>query len=240
MWILYLFLAVVAAAGFYAGREPYIQIEMLSGRKVLHAALSIILLFALLFTAYSIGWFPQEIAAPFMMILYSIAAGFFAGYALRLFTARSNAGSILYQNRSFLVDHAPNFFAIALILYGIYRSSVLTDLPITGIRITSGLSIITFGIFGLTLKVVPEFRTKGIMFLDRMIHWKQLLSWKWISEEVLSVDYFERTSKKEISIKSLVTSVPPEDRKQAEAILKMKLDQFAEERNKDLHPDEDS
>lgn len=239
MWILYLVLILIGAIGFYTGREPYFRIEMLSEKKLVHTFLIIILVFALLFTAYSLGWFPQEIAAPFMMMIYSFAAGFFAGYAVRLFLARSEAGSVLYQNRSFLVDHAPNFIAIALILYGIYRTSILTDLPVTGIRATSGISIITFGIFGLTLKVVPEFRSKGIMFLDKLIEWKHLLSWKWVSEELLSIEYFERVSADEITIKSLVTSVPPEDRKEAEAVLKMKLDQFTEERNAELHPEED-
>lgn len=239
MLILYLFLVVVATAGFYAGREPYFRIELLSGRKVVHTFLIIVLLFALLFTAYTLGWFPQEVAAPFMMIVYSLAAGFFAGYAIRLFSTRSAAGTVLYQNRTFLVDHAPNFFAIALILFGIYRTSVLSDLPVTGIRVTSGLSIISFGIFGLTLKVVPEFRGKGIMFLDRMIHWKYLLSWKWVSEEVLSIEYFEKEKSGESIIRTLATSVPPEDRKEAEAVLKMKYEQFTEERNNELYSEED-
>lgn len=239
MWILILFLILTAIAGFYTGKMPWFKLENLNSRVILNTTVIVLSVFTILMIAYSLGYFPQEIAAPFMMVVYSVLAGFFIGYAYRMFNSRVNSGSILYQNRSFLVDHAPNFFAMALILFGVYRTGILTDIPLTGIRITSGISIIAFGLLGLTVKVVPEFRTKGIMFLDRFIHWKHIVAWKWVSEDVIVIEYLEeRPAQNEI--RQFMTKIPAEERKQAESILKMKMDEFAEERSEALMPDDEN
>lgn len=238
MWILILFLIFTAMVGIFTGYQTWFKLEKLTGRIILNTIVIILGIFTLLMIAYSIGYFHQEIAAPFMMVIYSMLAGFFAGYAYRMFSARANSGSILYQNRSFLVDHAPNFFAMALILFGIYRTGILTEIPITGIRATSGISIICFGILGLTVKVVPELRTKGIMFLDRFIHWKHIVAWQWASEDVIVIEYLAETGSPD-EIRHFMTKIPEDERKQAESILRMKMDEFAEERSEALMPDDD-
>ena len=237
MWILTFFLSVVFLAGAYSGNQSWFTLDRLTRDNVLNGALIILALFTILMIAFVIGFFPQSIAAPFMMVLYSAIAGFLIGYALRLFKHRSNSGDILYQHRSFWVDHAPNFLAIILIIYGIYRTSILTDPPITGIRLTSGVSLICFGLFSWTLKVVPEFRSKGIMLLDRYIHWKEVIAWKWQSESVVVIEYYVKEHKEDERLKQFATSIPEEERKELEVILKSKMEEFDDERRKVLFPE---
>lgn len=237
MWILTLFLFVVFLASAFAGNQSWFTLDRLTKENVLNGTLLVLAFFTLLMVAYVLGFFPQSVAAPFMMSLYSVIAGFFMGYAVRLLTHRSKSGDILYQHRSFWVDHAPNLLAIILILYGIYRTSVLSDMPVTGIRLTSGISLICFGLFSWTLKVVPEFRSKGIMLLDRYIHWKEVISWSWQSESVVVIEYFTKEHKEDERIKQFATSIPEEERKELEVILKSKMDEFDEERRKILFPE---
>lgn len=237
MWIYITFLTVLFAAGAYLGEGPYFQLRKLTPARVLNVALTVLLVFTGLMIAYVIGVFPQFVAAPMMAGLYITLAGFFAGFAYRLFRKRSEGGTILYQNRSFMVDHAPNLLAIALILYGIYRTALLTDLPITGIRFSSGMSLICFGILGWTIKVVPEFRSSGILFLDQFIPWKQVLSWRWHTDEVVLIEYVQTDKKTENRIKQFVTSIPPDEKKEIELVLTSKLEEFADERSEELMGD---
>ncbi len=237
MWIYIIFLSALFIGGLYSGERPFFQLRKLTTSMVLNISLVVLVLFTALMIAFVVGVFPQSIAAPMMAGLYILLAGFFAGYAFRLYKIRSEGGTILYQNRSFWVDHAPNLLAIGLIVYGIYRTSVLTDLPITGIRFSSGMSLICFGILGWTLKVVPEFRSGGILFLDQFIPWKKVLSWRWHSDDVVLVEYIQPEKKSEDRIKQFVTAVPPDEKKEIELVLSSKMDEFAEERSKELMGD---
>ena len=237
MWILTIFLFFVFLLAAYSGNQMWFTLDRLTRDNVLNGVLITLALFTLLMVAFVFGFFPQSVAAPFMMVLYSAIAGFFTGYATRLFKHRSKSGDILYQHRSFWVDHAPNFLAIILIVYGLYRTSILTDLPVTGIRITSGISLICFGLFSWTLKVVPEFRSKGIMLLDRYIHWKEVIAWSWQSESVVVIEYFAKHQKEGERIKQFSTSIPEDERKELEVILKSKMEEFDEERRKVLFPE---
>lgn len=237
MWIYITFLTVLFAAGLYLGERPYFQLRMLTPSVVLNVALAVLLLFTGFMIAYIIGLFPQFIAAPMMAGLYITLAGFFAGFAFRLFKKRSKGGTILYQHRSFLIDHAPNLLAIALIIYGIYRTAVLTELPITGIRFSSGLSLICFGVLGWTIKVVPEFRSDGILFLDQYIPWKRVLAWQWHTDEVVLIEYVVSDLDKDNRIKQFVTSVPPDEKKEIELVLTSKLEEFADARSEELMGD---
>lgn len=239
MWILNLFLFLTAIAGGYVGYQPWFRFDRLNKNNVLNGTLVILFFFTLLMILYSIGFFPQSVAAPFMMILYSFLAGFFFGYAGRLYNLRKESGQVLYQYRSFWIDHAPNLLAIAIILFGIYRTAVLTDQAITGIRVTSGISLIGFGIFTWTLKAVPEFRSKGVILLDRNIVWEEVISWHWISEEVLSIEYIGEEKSDEERIKEFSTIIPETERKEIETILKSKMDEFSDERKKRLLRKED-
>lgn len=237
MWIYIIFLSALFIGGLFAGERPFFQLRKLTPSIVLNMALAILILFTVLMVAFIIGIFPQSIAAPMMAGLYIALAGFFAGYAIRLYKIRSDGGSILYQNRSFWVDHAPNLLAVGLIIYGIYRTSVLNDLPITGIRFSSGMSLICFGVLGWTIKVVPEFRSNGILFLDQFIPWKRVLSWRWHTDDVVLVEYIVSDKQTEGRIKQFVTSVPPDEKKEIEMVLASKLEEYADERSEELMGD---
>lgn len=239
MWILNLFLFLTAIAGVYVGYQPWFRFDRLNKNNVLNGSLIILFVFTLLMILYTVGFFPQSVAAPFMMILYSFLAGFFFGYAGRLYNLRSESGQVLYQYRSFWIDHAPNLLAVALILFGIYRTAVLTDQAITGIRVSSGLSLVSFGVFTWTLKAVPEFRSKGVIFLDRYILWEEVISWRWVSEEVLGMEYLVEENRDDGRIKEFSTTIPQEERKEIETILKSKMDEYAEERKQRLLGKED-
>lgn len=234
MWIYIIFLTVLFVSGLFLGERPYFQLRKLTPSIVLNLALGVLVTFTILMVAFIVGVLPQSVAAPMMAGLYILLAGFFGGYAYRLYQLRSESGTILYQNRSFWVDHAPNLLAVGLIVYGLYRTSILTDLPITGIRFSSGMSLICFGILGWTLKVVPEFRSGGILFLDQFIKWKRVLSWSWHTDDVIKVEYIETENNREDRIKQFVTSVPPDEKKEVEMILSSKLEEFADERSEEL------
>jgi len=237
MWIYIIFLSALFIGGLFLGERPYFQLRKLTPSIVLNLSLAVLVLFTALMLTYVIGVFPQFVAAPMMAGLYITLAGFFAGYAYRLYKIRSDGGTILYQNRSFWVDHAPNLLAIGLIVYGIYRTSLLTELPVTGIRFSSGMSLICFGLLSWTLKVVPEFRSKGILFLDQFVPWKRVLSWRWQADEVVLVEYVETHKPAKDRIKQFVTSVPPDEKKEIELVLKSKLEEFADERSEELMGD---
>ena len=234
MWILNLLLLFVFLAGVFTGQQPWFTLHRLNKSNVLNGTLIVLAGFTLLMLLYVLGFFPQSVAAPFMMVLYSFIAGFFIGYAFRLLNLRNKSGRLLYQHRSFWIDHAPNFLAIILILYGIFRTAILTDQPVTGIRVTSGLSLISFGFFTWTLKAVPEFRSRGALLLDRYIRWEEVIAWQWQSESVLEIEYIAQESSKNERIREFVTSIPEDERKEIEMILKSKMDEFNEERKKVL------
>jgi len=234
MWIYITFLALLFFAGIYCGERPWFKLRKLTPGKVLNTSLVVLVLFTAMMIAFIVGAFPQSVAAPMMAGLYILIAGFFAGYAYRLYRVRSDGGTILYQHRSFWVDHAPGLFAIALIFYGLYRTSLLGEMPVTGIRFSSGLSLICFGIFGWTLKVVPEFRSNGILFLDQFIPWKKVLAWRWHSEDVVLIEYIVPEKDDDERIKQFVTSIPPDEQKEVETVLISKMEEYAEERSEEL------
>src|SRR5690625_6701416 len=101
-----------------------------------------------------------------MMGVYSLAGGFFLGYAFRIYTLRVRSGKILFQYRSFWIDHAPNLLADILILFGIYRTSILLETPVTVLRLTSGMSAIRYGLSLWKFKPVPEFRVGGLFYIN--------------------------------------------------------------------------
>ena len=154
-----------------------------------------------------------------------------------MFRLRSRSGTILYQHRSFWIDHAPNFLSVILLLYGLYRTALLTDQLITGIRVTSGLSLMAIGLFMWTLKAVPEFRSSGILLLDRYIHWKYVISWHWSSESIVTIEYVAGENENDRRIRQFSTAVPDEDRKEIEVVLKSKMEEFSEERQEVLFPE---
>lgn len=234
MWILSFLMIFAAIAGSYAGYQPFIKFERLNKNNLLNGSLIIFSLFTLLIVLYNFGYFPQSVAAPFMTGVYSFLAGFFIGYATRLFHIRRGSGNVLYQYRSFWVDHAPTLLGIGLIIYGIFRTSLFTELPVTGIRLSSGISLMSFGFFTWTIKPIPEFRSKGILFLDKLIKWENVISWGWESEEVVTVDYITEQKISEERLREFQTFVPVEDKKELEMVLKSKMDEYYDIRKKKL------
>src|SRR5690625_7127670 len=81
------------------------------------------------------------------------------------------------------------------------------------------MSLICFGLFIWTLKAVPEFRVRGIFFLDTLIPWEYVVSWNWYSETILHIDYMLKQKAKgeeELRITELSTYIPEEDKKNVE------------------------
>ncbi|WP_069132688.1 hypothetical protein [Rhodohalobacter halophilus] len=232
MWILSIVLLLIFSGSAWLGSRRSFHLDQLTPPLVLNSLLSVLVFFTFLIIANSFGYFPQSVAAPFMMGLYIAIGGFFFGYAFRLYQHRSSSGLILYQNRSFWVDHAPNLLAVAIIIFGLYRTSILTDLSVTGIRITSGLSLVGFGLFTWTLKPVPEFRKEGVLILDRRIPWPDVVSWHWQSETILVIEFLAGHNKDDQRIKQFTTSIPEMERKEIETVLKSKMEEFADERRK--------
>ncbi len=238
MWILNLLLVFVFIAGGYAGNQSWFTFDRLTKTNVLNSALIVLMLFTIMMVLYVLGFFPQSVAAPVMMVLYSLIGGFFTGYGFRLLGLRKEGRHLLYQHRSFWIDHAPNLLAVVIILYGIFRTAILTDQPVTGIRMTSGISLICFGFFTWTLKVVPEFRSNGILLLDRFIPWDEVIAWSWQGESVLEIEYMAQEAPKNERIRHFVTSIPEDERKEIEVILSSKMDEFSDERKLRLFKEE--
>ena len=104
------------------------------------------------------------------------------------------------------------------------------------------MSLICFGLFIWTLKAVPEFRVRGIFFLDTLIPWEYVVSWNWYSETILHIDYMLKQKAKgeeELRITELSTYIPEEDKKNVERILQERTDDFSELRLKILSSDSD-
>ena len=237
-WIVNIILVICAIIAFLAGNRPGFSFNNLNSQALLNSLLGILLFFTLLMILHFFGLFPQVIAAPFMMCFYTLIAGFLGGYSWRLYRLRKNLGTMLYQHRTFWTDHAPALLAVVLILYGLFRTSLLTEQIVTGIRLTSGFSLMTFGMAIWMLKTVPEFRSKGVLLLDKKIGWHQIVSWNWQSERVIAIEYLTHIKREDGRILQFLTSVPEEDRKELEIVLRSKMEEYAEERKKMLFPDE--
>lgn len=232
MWLLNLFLLFFLITGFTGGNHPWFTLDRLNKYVILHSSLFILFIFTFLIVLYSLGFFPQNIAAVFMMGIYTMITGFFIGYTTRLWKLRNSGGKILYQHRSFWIDHAPNILAIILILFGLFRTSLITDQAITGIRLTSGISLMSFGFFAWFFKVVPEYRSKGVLLLDKLIKWDRVISWSWVSDAAISIEYIVGESDQKHRIREFITSIPLDEKKEVEFLLKSKLEEYSDERNK--------
>jgi len=232
MIYLYFLYLISAVAGGFAGYNSWVRIEKLNKHNLLNAILNALILFTFLMVAYLAGYFPQTVAAPFMAAVYSFLSGFFTGYAARMISLRTNTGAILYTHRSFWIDHAPNFLSLVIILFGLYRTALLTSEPVTDIRFTSGVSLICFGFLGWTVKLVPDFRSNGVLLFDKKIPWNQVISWHWHSENVLQIEYLSDIGKKSEGVHEFLTSIPEDERLEIETILKSKMDEYKNERQK--------
>lgn len=210
----------------YAGFRKLIFLDQITPRSSSVAAIVVLFLFLVLRFLYDLGHFHEVVAVAFMSSSYAAISGFLIGFAIKQFRVKSSLKEIQYVNRSFLIDILPNVIALTLIIAGIARTSLLTDLNITPIRMTSGLSMIALGFFGITLRLIPEFRRKGLIILDRAVHWDNVLAYRWHGDEVLEID-FELDG----VIKAYKTIIPPEDHVKIETLLATKMLEKQEEEN---------
>ena len=145
------------------------------------------------------------------------------------------SGNIEYVHQSFLTHILPNLVALALILFGLQRTSLLGELPATPIRLSSGISIMMVGFWGFTIRLVPEMRQRAIIILDRKISWDSLVSYSWFSERVISIEY-------ELNghIKEFRTMIPDEDHLQTEELLNKKLlEKYQNQKETEIGNEED-
>ncbi|MCR9132144.1 MAG: hypothetical protein NXI08_06210 [bacterium] len=220
----YEMLWIIITAGFtflisgFSGFKRLLYLYQLNLRNIAISAILGLLVLTLLLFLYRIEFMSEQVGAAIITNVYASVAGFFGGAAFQQYQTKAKAGHILYSNRSFLSDHASVIVAIAIILYGLYRTSIFTQLPITPIRVSSGLSFIAFGFWGMTLRLVPEFRQKGIILLDVLIDWKDFLNYQWFYEEVIEIEY-----EKDETILFFKTHIPPEDQLAIEDVLRAKM-----------------
>lgn len=193
-------------------------------RKLLWASLITLSLYSLLLFLFKIEALSEAFAGAIIANVYASVFGFFFGSSIKQYKTRVNTGTVLYCHRTFISEYIPVIIAIILILMGVQRSAVFSDLAITPIRISSGLSLLSIGIWGITLRLVPEFRSKGIVLLDSVIEWDDLLSYEWFTEEVLEVEYTQ-----DEAIRSFKTLIPPVDQLEVERLLSKKMREKLEE-----------
>jgi hypothetical protein len=223
-------LTVIFTFSGWLGFRRIFRLDQLNQRRVINSFLTIMTILTLMTVAHWFGYFTQQIAANITMGFYIVAAGFFSGYGGKLITLRRKSGSTEYMYRSFWTDIAPNLIAVILVAFGLYRTGIISLGPFTGIGITSGISLAAFGFWGWTIPVVPEFRDKGILFLDQYISWGRLVAYQWISEETLEIDYLTADE----SLTSFSTYIPAEDKAVIERILNRKHQDFKEENEQEL------
>lgn len=234
MLLLIVILAVILLISLWSGYRQLFRIEQLNRKIVINSLVGAMVVLTLLSIAHGLGILSQPVAARITMGLYSAAAGFFFGYGIKLIVSKRKAGKVEYMYRSFWADIAPNLISILLVAYGLYRTGILTDDPFTGIGITSGLSLVGFGFFGWTIRLVPEFRSKGILILDQYIEWKKVLSYEWKHDGAVQIDYFSNGDK----IYQFTTSIPADEQLQIERLLGKKIQEHEEERNEVIGKDE--
>ncbi|MEX0722913.1 MAG: hypothetical protein WD053_03500 [Gracilimonas sp.] len=209
---------IVAALSIYLGYKPLLYIDQVTPRRLSLTLLGVVFLFLILQWMHRIGYFPEAIAGAMMANVYASLFGFFMGAATQQFQQKRDCGEIIYVNRSFWTDIFPNIVALGIILFGIQRTAILSNLPLTPIRVTSGLSIIAVGVYSFTIRLVPEIREKGLILLDRKINWDNFFTYSWYSEGVIEIEY-----KLNDSIRSFKTIIPDEDELFVEKMLSKKI-----------------
>ena len=214
----------------WIGYKQFFSLEVLNQRLIINSFLVVMAVLTAMTVLHWMEIFTQQLASGLTMAIYSAAAGFFLGYGTKLVTVRTKAGNVEYMYRSFWTDTAPNLIAIILVAFGVYRTGIIPFGPFTGIGITSGISLIAFGFWGYTIRVVPEFRGKGLLFLDQYVRWEKLVAYQWLEEETIEIDYLTAEGK----LTSFSTFIPEEDRLYLERILAKKLKENEERREQQL------
>jgi hypothetical protein len=210
--------AAAAIISIYFGYQKVIHLQNLKRSKFLLFLLIVAIILTILRILHINGLFPEEVGGASMSGFYSSVSGFLLGGALSNYREKRKCGRLLYRNRTFFTDYLPVILSIALLMAGIYRSSLLSDLPVTPIRLTSGLSIFMLGLWTLTIQAVPEIRDRGLILLDRYIPWQDFVSYSWFDSDSIQLEY-----KLDGHLHVFNTRVPEEDQIEVEHILNEKL-----------------
>ena len=226
MYLIFLLLGLAFLLSFWMGYRRVLRLQHLNQRRVFNGFAGAMIILTLLTAGQWMEIISQNIAAHFTMFLYCLVAGFFSGFAIKMVALKQKVSEIEYVYRSFWTEAAPNIIAILIIVFGIYRTGILHFGPYTGIGITSGLSLLGFGFWGLTVKVVPEFRHQGILILDQCVFWKKVVAYRWQSENVLLIEYYTHDGK----LTDFTTYIPPEDEWNIERLLAKKLKEYHQDR----------
>jgi hypothetical protein len=230
MYLIVALLALAFLLSFWMGYRRILRLQHLNQRRVINGFIGAMILLIAITAGQWFELISQHIAAHFTMFLYCLVAGFFSGFAVKMMSLKQLAKETKYVYRSFWTDAAPNIIALLIIVFGIYRTGILYFGPYTGIGITSGLSLLGFGFWGLTLKIVPEFRDKGILILDQYVNWEKVVAYRWESENVLLIEYYTTAEK----LTDFTTYIPPEDELQIERLLAKKLKEYHQDRKEKM------
>jgi hypothetical protein len=230
MILFYLILSGIFLITGYLGYLRLLRLDHLNPNRVINGLLVIAVLLTLMSVGHWFGLFSQSLAVKITMSAYTVVAGFFLGSGIQLIRLRKKSGNLEYMYRSFWTDIAPNLISIALFVFGIYRIGFFHWSYFTGIGVTSGLSLIGFAFFGWTVRIIPEFRERGILLLDQFIEWKKVVAYGWVSEDTLQIDYYTESEQ----ISEFKTYIPEEDQLIIERLLGNKLKEHEEERRKML------
>ena len=235
MYILYILLGLAFLLSFWAGFRRMVRLQHLTQRRVINGFIGAMIILTLMTLGQWLGWLPQEISAEFTMVLYALTAGFFSGFAVKMVVVKQRAKQTEYVYRSFWTEAAPAILAILIVAFGLYRTGLFTFGPYTGIGISSGISLVGFGFWGFTVKIVPEFRREGILILDQFVPWNKVVAYRWESENVLQIDYYTDDEK----LTDFTTYIPPEDELVIERLLGRKLKEHEEDRKKMMDQSEE-
>ncbi len=202
----------------WLGKKRLLKLEQITVRKLLLTSILTLFLFLILRFLDDLDYFSQELGAVFMSNVYASVTGFFTGAAYDQYSMKKNLGYIEYVSGAFISNLLPGIIAVTIIIVGIARTSFFSDLPVTPIRLSSGLSLISVGMYVVTLRITPEFREKGFVILDQEIPWKNLITYQWFEDQVIELEFeFEGQIRFHRSV------VPVEDEKEMELLLARKM-----------------
>lgn len=229
MLLIYLISLLAAISCAFMGATGMVRLHSFRVYRLAQAVLSAAILLTGLQIALLAGWIPHSIPAATMSILYASTAGLLVGMSLRLYRLKKHSGRLLYTPRNFWSDYGLDAAALILILFGLYRTTLFQEIPVTPIRLTSGFSLMTLGLYGWILRPVTELRSSGLLFLDRHVPVRQLLSSTWSEETILSIDCRNENE----SIETIYLQVPDVfERREADSAV-TRLLQHAEEIRKE-------
>ncbi len=233
----YIILTLLAVAGLLVGYRRWISFKKLNKERALLIFIGIAFIMVLTGILSLFHIISRTTAELTTTALYLLFAGYFLGSTLKLLQFARTAGAVEYRQSSPFIRHLLNLLALTIMFYGVYRTHLLSSQPPNLMSWSSGISLVSFGLYGWRLRLIPEFRNKGLLILDQLIPWQQMIGYQWYTEETLQIDY--RRSDDHIS--DIKTGIPPRDQLSIERLLRTKMDRHPpseekqEESSESLH-----